>query len=117
MSELLFRWVLNATALLVVTKLVPGFSIDTFFHALIAALILGLVNALIRPLLFILTLPVTVITLGLFSFVINALMILLASTMVKGFEVHGFIPALLAAMLLWVISLITNKMIKQGSDR
>ncbi|MBI4435732.1 phage holin family protein [Candidatus Uhrbacteria bacterium] len=116
MAYILFRWVINAVALLVVANVVPGFGVDTFYSALIAALVLGLVNALIRPLLFILTLPVTILTLGLFTFVINALMILLVSTIVKGFTVEGFIPALLAALLLWVISLGTNWLIKQSKE-
>ncbi len=116
MSYLLFRWIINAVALLVVANVVPGFGVDTFYSALIAALVLGLVNALIRPLLFILTLPVTILTLGLFTFVINALMILLVSTMVKGFTVDGFVPALLAALLLWLISLGTNWLIKQSKE-
>ena len=67
-------------------------------------------------LLFILTLPVTIITLGLFTFVLNALMILLVSTIVKGFTVEGFVPALLAALLLWVISLGTNWLIKEAKQ-
>jgi len=116
MSYLLFRWIINAVALLIVANVVPGFGVDTFYSALIAALVLGLVNALIRPLLFILTLPVTILTLGLFTFVINALMILLVSTMVKGFTVDGFVPALLAALLLWLISLGTNWLIKQSKE-
>ena len=116
MSYLLFRWIINAVALLIVANVVPGFGVDTFYSALIAALVLGLVNALIRPLLFILTLPVTILTLGLFTFVINALMILLVSTIVKGFAVDGFVPALLAALFLWVISLGTNWLIKQSKE-
>ena len=116
MAYLLFRWVINAVALLVVANVVPGFGVSTFYTALIAALVLGLVNALIRPLLFILTLPVTILTLGLFTFVLNALMILLVSTIVKGFTVEGFVPALLAALLLWVISLGTNWLIKEAKQ-
>ena len=116
MSYILFRWVVNAVALVVVANVIPGFGVSTFYSALIAALVLGLVNALIRPLVFILTLPVTVVTLGLFTFVINALMIWLVSTMVKGFEVSGFVPALLAALMLWVISLLTNWLIKQAKE-
>ncbi|TAL50271.1 phage holin family protein [Patescibacteria group bacterium] len=116
MAYLLFRWVINALALLIVANIVPGFGVDTFYSALIAALVLGLVNALIRPLLFILTLPVTILTLGLFTFVINAFMILLVSTIVKGFTVEGFVPALLAALLLWVISLATNWIIKEARE-
>lgn len=115
--ELLLRWLLNALALLIVTNVVPGIHIDTFYHALIAALVLGLANALIRPILFILTLPVTILTLGLFAFVINALMILLAGTIVKGFTVSGFFPALLAAIGLWLMSLITNWFIQRTSEK
>lgn len=112
MSELLLRWLLNALALMAIAKFIPGIHVDTFYHALIAALILGLVNALIRPILIVMTLPVNVITLGMFTFVINALMILLASTMVKGFSVAGFVPAFLGAIALWLISIFTNAFIK-----
>jgi len=95
MSYLIFRWVINAIALLLVAYLVPGFVVASFYNALIAALVLGLVNALIRPLLFILTLPITILTLGLFTFVINALMIWFVSTVVDGFDVAGFTPEVL----------------------
>lgn len=108
MPQLLLRWLLNALALIAAANLIPGFRIDSFFHALIAALVLGLVNALIRPLLIILTLPVNILTLGMFTFVINALMILLASTVVKGFFVAGFAPAFLGAIVLWLMSILTN---------
>lgn len=110
--ELILRWVVNALALLGVAYLVPGVQVASLWTALIAALVLGLVNALIRPILLILTLPVNVITLGLFTFVVNALMIWLASTVVKGFDVAGFAPALLAALLLWAASLVTNVLLK-----
>ena len=111
---LLFRWIINSLALILVAFLVPGFAVAGFYSALIAALILGLVNALIRPILFVLTLPVNIMTLGLFTFVVNALMIWLVSTIVKGFDISGFVPALLAALLLWLVSLITNHIIKQA---
>lgn len=116
MAYLLFRWVINAVALLLVANIVPGFTIDSFYSALIAALVLGLVNALVRPLFLILTLPVTILTLGLFTFVINAFMIWLVSTVVKGFTIDGFVPALLAALLLWVCSLLTNWLIAQSKE-
>ena len=93
MAYILFRWVINAVALIVVANVVPGFGVESFYNALIAALILGLVNALVRPLFFILTLPITILTLGLFTFVINAFMIWLVSTIVEGFVVEGFVPA------------------------
>lgn len=116
MAQVLFRWVINALALLLVAQVVPGFGVETFYNALIAALVLGLVNALVRPLFFILALPVTVLTLGLFTFVINATMIWFVSTIVKGFHVEGFVPALFAALLLWVISMGTNWLIKQSKN-
>lgn len=116
MSYILFRWIINALALLLVANIVPGFGVESFYSALIAALVLGLVNALVRPLFFILTLPVTILTLGLFTFVINAFMIWLVSTIVKGFVIDGFAPALLAALLLWLISLATNWLIKQAKE-
>lgn len=116
MGQLLLRWLLNALALIVVTNIVPGFHIDTFFHALIAALVLGLANSLVRPLLIVLTLPVTIITLGLFVLVINALMILLAATIVKGFIVTGFAPAFLAAIALWFMSMVTNWFIQSTEE-
>jgi putative membrane protein len=116
MSYLLFRWVVNAMTLVIVANVVPGISVENFYSALIAALILGLANALVRPLLFILTLPVTIITLGLFIFVINALMLWLVSTMVKGFVISGFVPAFLGAIVLWLISMATNWLVKQAEE-
>lgn len=116
MSYLIFRWIINALALLLVAYVVPGFGVASLYTALIAALVLGLVNALVRPLLFVLTLPVTILTLGLFTFVLNALMIWLVSTIVKGFTVDGFVPALLAAVILWLVSLLTNWLIEQAKE-
>jgi putative membrane protein len=108
---MLLRWLINTLALILVSKIVEGFHVDTFFHALIAALVLGLVNATIRWVLLVLTLPINVLTLGLFTFVINALMILFVANIVKGFSVDGFMPALWAALVLWAISWITNSLI------
>ncbi|MBU0646000.1 phage holin family protein [Patescibacteria group bacterium] len=113
---IIFRWVINAVALLLIAYLVPGFAVLSFYSALIAALVLGLVNALVRPFLLIITFPITVVTLGLFIFVVNALMIWLVSTMVKGFEVSGFVPALLVALLLWAVSLATNWLIDRAKE-
>ena len=113
---IILRWVINALALLVVANIVPGFHVSGLYAALIAALILGLVNAVIRPILLLLTLPINILTLGLFTFVVNALMIWLVATIVKGFEVQGFVPALLAALILFVISLGTNWLIKAAKE-
>ena len=109
---LILRWVINALALLVAAELITGFDVNGLYFALIIALVLGLINAIIRPILIVLTLPINILTLGLFTFVINALLIWFASTFLKGFEVAGFWPALLAAVFLWAVSVITNRLIK-----
>ncbi|MBI1908378.1 phage holin family protein [Candidatus Uhrbacteria bacterium] len=107
----ILRWLINALALILVTKIVSGFHVDTFYSALIAALVIGLLNAIIRPVLILLTLPITIVTLGLFTFVINALIIWFTGTIVKGFTVDGFLPALMAALILWAVSTLTNWML------
>ncbi len=106
--SLLLRWVFGALSLILVTYLVPGIVVASFYSALLAALVLGLVNALIRPVLIILTLPVNILTLGLFTLVINALMFWLASSIVKGFNVNGFLPAFFGALVVSIISWMLN---------
>lgn len=96
-----------------VAYLIPGVTVASFYSALIAALILGLINALIRPLVIILTLPINIFSLGLFTFIINALMLWLVSTIVKGFDIANFGSALWAALIIWLISLITNWFLKE----
>ncbi len=106
--SLLLRWLFGALSLVLVAYLVPGIAVASFYSALIAALVLGLVNALVRPILLILTLPVNILTLGLFTLVINALMFWLASSIVKGFSVVGFWPAFWGALVMWLISWLLN---------
>jgi Predicted membrane protein len=108
MLMLLARWILNAAALVLVAYLCPGVHVESFTAALFAALVLGLVNAVIRPLLVILTFPVTLLTLGLFLFVINALCFWLVAEVVRGFTVSGFGAALLGSILYSVITLLTS---------
>jgi putative membrane protein len=108
MIALLARWLLNAGALLLVAYLYPGVQVNDFVAALIAALVLGLVNAVVRPLLVLLTLPVTLLTLGLFLFVINALLFWLVAELVKGFAVSGFGGALIGSILYSLITLVTS---------
>ena len=91
--KIIVRWLLLAAALLLVAYLYPGVTVAGFGSALVAALVLGLFNTLVRPLLVLLTLPVTVITLGLFLFVINALMFWAAASVLAGFNVVGFVAA------------------------
>ena len=97
--KLIVRWILLAAALLLVAHLYPGVSVASFGAALVAALVLGLFNTLVRPLLVLLTLPVTVVTLGLFLFVINALMFWSAAGVLDGFGVTGFAAALIGSLL------------------
>ena len=105
---LIIRWFINALALMLVAYLYSGVQVNGIVAALIAALVLGLVNAVIRPLLVILTLPVTILTLGLFIFVINAFMFWFVTEIVKGFTVTGFTAALIGSLMFSVISLVTN---------
>jgi putative membrane protein len=95
----LVRWLLLAAALLLVAHLYPGVEVKSFSSALWAALVLGLFNTLVRPLLVLLTLPVTLLTLGLFLFVINALMFWAAASVLDDFNVAGFWPALIGSLL------------------
>lgn len=113
MKGLLIRWLLNALALVLTDKLITGISVDGFGAALIAALVLGIVNAVIRPVVVLLTIPINFITLGLFTLVINGLMLLLAAKVVDGFNVDGFFPAVIGAILLSIISALLNMIIKE----
>ena len=97
--KLLVRWLLLAAALLLVANVYPGVTVASFGSAMIAALVLGLLNTLVRPLLVLLTLPVTLITLGLFLFVINALMFFFAAHLLTGFHVANFGAALIGSLL------------------
>ena len=108
MLTLIARWIINAAALLVVAYLYPGVMVETFGAALIAALVLGLINAVVRPLLVLLTLPVTLLTLGLFLFVINALLFWLVAEIVPGFRVTGFVASLIGSILFSLITLVTS---------
>lgn len=102
--RLLLHWILSAVAVWIVAHIVPGFSVSGPMAALIAALVIGLVNATLGLLLKILTFPLTILTLGLFWFVINALMLELAAWLVNGFYVRNFIAALIGAVMLSLVS-------------
>ncbi|MFA7253203.1 MAG: phage holin family protein [Patescibacteria group bacterium] len=105
---ILLRWLLNTLILIFVASLVPGIHFSSFWSALIAALVLGFLNALIRPILILLTLPVNILTLGLFTFIINALIFWLASTIVKGFEVTDFWSAFWGAFIYSIVITLFN---------
>lgn len=102
--RLLLLWILNAVALLAVTWLMPSIQVSDFGAALIAALVLGFINTLVRPVLAILTLPITVLTLGIFYLLLNGLLFWLASALLPGFHVEGFGSAVFGAILYGVIT-------------
>jgi putative membrane protein len=113
----LVRWLLLAAALLLVAHLYPGVQVSNFTVALIAALVLGLFNAILRPLLVLLTLPVTVITLGLFLFVINALMFYFAASVLSGFNVRGFGAALIGSVIYSLCGLVIDAALERLFSR
>lgn len=102
--SLILVWILNAVSLLIVAYLLPGIAVASFGAALIAALVLGLLNTLVRPLLVLLTLPITVVTMGLFLLVLNALLFWFAGSVLVGFVVNGFWWAALGAFIYSLVS-------------
>jgi putative membrane protein len=111
MLRLLVVWLINTVALIAVAYLMPSVTISSAGAALVAALVLGLVNTVIRPLLVILTLPVTVLTLGLFIFVINGLLFWAVGSLVPGFHVAGFWSAVLGAIVFSLISWLLSALV------
>ncbi|MCX5812916.1 MAG: phage holin family protein [Proteobacteria bacterium] len=101
---LFLKWLIMAVSIIVSSYLIPGVKVNGFFTALWVAFFLGIVNVLIKPILILITLPINILTLGLFTFVINALLILLASSVLKGFEVSGFWIAVLFGIVLSLIN-------------
>ena len=111
--RLLLRWALNAATLLLLAIYLPGIGVSGWYAAFVAAFVLGLVNAIIRPILLLLTLPVNLLSLGLFTFVINALLFWFVSTVVDGFEVDGFKSAFLVALIMTIASWFIGKIFKK----
>ncbi|HNC51860.1 MAG TPA: phage holin family protein [Accumulibacter sp.] len=114
--RLILLWLLNALALLAVAYLMPSIRVASFGSAMIAALVLGLINAVLRPLLVVLTLPATLLTLGLFLFVINGLMFWLAGSMLEGFHVGGFWSGVFGAVLYSIFSSVLSSLLPAGRD-
>jgi len=109
--KLLLVWLINAVALIAVAYLMPSVTVSSFGAALVAALVLGLINAVVRPLLVLLTLPVTLLTLGLFIFVLNGLLFWMVGTWLEGFEVGGFWSGVLGAILFSVVSWLLSALV------
>jgi putative membrane protein len=108
MPHFLLTWLITAVSLMITANLVDGFKVKSFVAALVAAVVIGLVNAVIKPILVVLTLPITIVTLGLFMFVVNALTIWLAGSITPGFTVLGFVPALVGSIVLTIVASVLN---------
>ena len=115
--KLILRWLLLAAALLLVAYLYPGVTVTSFTAAMIAALVLGLLNTIVRPLLVLLTLPVTLLTLGLFLFVINALMFWAAAGVIDGFNVNGFVAALVGSLIYSLCGMVIDVAVERLFNR
>jgi len=111
MPGILMRWLILTTAIIVTSYLLDGIRIDGFFSAIFSAAFLGILNAFFRPILLFLTLPINILSLGLFTFVINALLLLMASGVIPGLTVSGFWTALFGSLLISLVSFILNTFI------
>ena len=116
MKGILIRWLILTAAIMVASYLISGIEVRGFLSAFLAAAILGVLNAFFRPILIVLTLPLNILTLGLFTFVINALLLEMASGVIGGFEVHGFWSAVLGSLIISIVSwLLSSFVTEQGS--
>ena len=106
MLEMLVMWVASAVVLYLTAMLVPGFTIKSFGSAMLAAVMVGLLNMLFKPILIFLTLPINILTLGLFTFVVNAIILRMAAGLLKGFDNNGWFPAILGALVLAVLQAV-----------
>jgi putative membrane protein len=114
MLRLLLQWLLSALALIITAQLVPGFHVRNLTAALVAAAVIGLLNATIGLVLKIITFPITILTLGIFLLVINGLMILAASSVVHGFHVYGMVPAFWGAVVLALLGMLFKAMARES---
>ena len=115
--SLIVRWILNTLALLLVVNVVPGFTYRDWISLAIAAAVLGLLNAIVRPILWFITLPITIITLGLFLLILNAIMLELTAWLVPGFAIEGFGWAIVGALVLSIVSLFTDRIGRRKAER
>lgn len=110
--NIVFKWLISASSIIISAYLIPNVTVASFWTALWLSLFLGIINVVIKPVLIILTLPINILTLGLFTFVINALLIILASSVIKGFQVDGFFTAMLFSMVLSIVGYILNSIFR-----
>ncbi len=113
MTGLFIRWLILTTAIIFASYIIDGIHVSGFFSAFFAAAILGILNAFFRPILIILTLPINILSLGLFTFVINALLLKMASGVISGFDVHGFWSAVLGSLIISIVSWFLSSFINE----
>ncbi len=113
MKGLMIRWLLLTISIILTSHLIDGIYVRSFASALFAALVLGILNALFRPILLIITLPINILTLGLFTFVINALLLKMVSGVVPGFYVHGFFSAVFGSLLISLVSWLLSSFVNE----
>jgi putative membrane protein len=113
MNWLLLRWLVLTAAIYITAHMIDGIQVSGFFSAFFAAATLGILNAFFRPILFLLTLPINLLTMGLFTFVINAALLLMASGVIPGFEVRGFWSAVGGALLISLVSWLLNSFVRE----
>jgi len=116
MLNLLINWLLSALSLMIVAHVIRGFEVTSFTSALIAALVIGLVNATVGSILKIITFPLTLVTLGIFWIVINALMLKLSASLVSGFSIEGFLPAFFGAIVLSLVNIFLKAVTGRYSE-
>jgi putative membrane protein len=113
MKGIVLRWLVLTLAIMLAAYLIRGIAVKSFFSALLAAAMLGILNAFFRPILIVLTLPINILTLGLFTFVINAILLMMASGVIGGFAVQGFWPALLGSLVISLISWLLSSFVNE----
>lgn len=110
-QNFILHWLVSGLAVLITSKLIKGFEISGFFSALMAALLIGFANAILWPVLFFLTLPLTILTLGLFAFVVNGIVLKICAAVLPGFEIHGWLSAIFGAIVLSLVSLLLHSVL------
>jgi len=113
MRGILIRWLILTAAIMFASYIIEGIQVKSFFSALFAAAVLGILNAFFRPILIVLTLPINILSLGLFTFIINAMLLKIASGVISGFEVYGFWSAVFGSLLISVVSWILGSFISE----
>ena len=117
MKNYIIRWLINAVGLLIVSKTMESIEIDGLLTAVVAAAVIGIINTFLRPILIILTLPINVLTLGLFTLVINGLIFYFVGNIVEGFQVTGYLAAFLGALILSIINVLASLLIGMGKGK